>query len=179
MFRRIIKRQDWLQSPLMSPKLGPWVSALQVLERKQRIGQQLLTFIKEEIVFQQWIAGLHILVASDAWPNPLVLSGIKCNPELCRISISNYFPVTHFGHLGELPRDLLPRISWDQASLSAKQAALGSTLWSFNHTVSSSDTQILLWSLQDRLSRSSETWPKSARPPDTTRWITCVGVEWG
>lgn len=118
LFQRITKRQDWLHSPLISPKLSPFVSTLEVLVRKQRIREQLLAFNKEEIVFQQWITGFHILVISDSWPNPLVLSEIKSNPEICQISISNYFPVTPFCHLGKLPRDLLPLISSDQAYLS-------------------------------------------------------------
>lgn len=115
LFQGIIKR---LYSPLISPKLSPWVSILEALVRKQRIRKQLLTFNKEEIAFQQRIAGFHVLVTSDSWTNPLVLSGIKRNQETCQISISNYFSVTHFCHLGKLPRDPWLLISSDQAYLS-------------------------------------------------------------
>lgn len=66
LFHRIIERWDWLYALLISPKLNPQVSALEVLARKQRIRKQLLTFNKEEIVFQQRTAGFHVLVTGDS-----------------------------------------------------------------------------------------------------------------
>lgn len=137
-----------------------------MLVRKQRVKKQLLTFNKEEIVFQLWIAGFRVSVTLDSWPNPLVLSGIKSNPEICQISISNYFLAKHFCHLGKLPRDLLPLINLDWVYLSLKQVTLGNgnALFSLNITVSSSDTQVLLRSLQYWLTLSSETWPQYGRP---------------
>lgn len=124
LFQRSTKRQNWPYSPFISPKLSPWVSPREVLVRKQRMRKQLLTFNKEETALQQGTVGFHILVTSDSWSNPLVLSGIKSNPEICQISISNYFPVTHFCHLGKLPRDLLPLISSDWVYLSGKEVTL-------------------------------------------------------
>lgn len=137
-----------------------------MLVRKQRVKKQLLTFNKEEIVFQLWIAGFRVSVTLDSWPNPLVLSGIKSNPEIYQISISNYFLAKHFCHLGKLPRDLLPLINLDWVYLSLKQVTLGNgnALFSLNITVSSSDTQVLLRSLQYWLTLSSETWPQYGRP---------------
>ena len=135
-----------------------------MLVRKQRVKKQLLTFSKEEVVFQSWVAGFHVSVTLDSWPNPLVSTGIKSNPEICQISISNYFLATHFCHLGKLPRDLLPLISLDWVYLSVKQVTVGNALFSLNITVSSSDTQVLLRSLQYWLTLSSDTWPQYGRP---------------
>lgn len=67
-------------------------------------------------------------------------------------------------NLGKLPRDLLPLISLDWVYLSVQQVTLGNALFSLNITVSSSDTQVLLRSLQYWLTLSSETWPQYGRP---------------
>lgn len=144
-----------------------------------RIREQLVTFNKEKIVFQQWIVGIEGLVTRDSWPNPLVLSRIKGNSEICQVSISNYFLLTQFCLLQKLPRELLSPISPDLALLSIKQVPLGSTLFGLGVTVSSFDTQVPVWSLQYWLTLSLESQLKCERPFNIIPWTTCVRMGCG